>query len=829
MNKAASSPSSPSSSSTTTTAAECTTPKEETTLTSSEVCLVLYHQLENIRKALTCPLCLSTFVDPVTLSQCCHAYCRGCLLHGWDEQERHVKHSRTTLKCPQCQGKTSRRSLVDASESLMPLIHAYKRVTQACGLAPLQYEPQLASHLTQQPLLDNHDTLDIVSIHQHVQVARTMHTAMVALPDGVRAPQALVVAASQRLLVTCAAAAHFTEQDDTPYLNDDVPTYSQLAADVQAQEASNACGDCSSTSGGGDDDDDETCYEPDERERQSVSPKTPVAFSTNHDWKQLRVLKVGGTDSTASSSSSSSTVDDGLLHRKRLGVEQGESEVFRHVSSITSATLASTSIHPDPADMSRSPVAHKVAAVEKEAVVAVHSCASVSHRNLRSPMVSARPLPPRRKRTAAIDSGDAAHVQSNNKSSPATSAVVTDTTCMAVLEVEIADLAQDKTLPTATNATGRVVSDLLAQETNTDAVNQETLPVLVHPRTHKEAGTHSRTVSNSCRRTSEHKSVDKDAPTSAVSSTLEARNGEMHNSSSNDPSSSHPWTVGTLVQVQERSWPGMNKRGGVAHVTAVHPGGSCDVLFILGGKEKQVDAQYLRLYCDNEQGRRNSTTNLLLRRKQQSTRMQRTQHPDRVPRGLLQKLEEEEGLGTPGTMTSPTTAATTTSSSTWTSFPIKGRPRSSRKVGPLPVNAPDPPSKKRGITDCVTDCLSHLLPREKKKAKRDTFESCSVEELCATADVLYQHRFQQAFRSHIVHVVASNLSEIDRRKLKELCKPRDGKGMYCVYGSMCQVVVYMLFIQVADDLIFDWYSSSARIRTHRPSCCHVYIAGRLSE
>ncbi len=72
---------------------------------------------------------------------------------------------------------------------------------------------------------------------------------------------------------------------------------------------------------------------------------------------------------------------------------------------------------------------------------------------------------------------------------------------------------------------------------------------------------------------------------------------------------------GSIVVVQSRTWPGSNKPGGVARVTAVHTievpinpdetttgiGTSCtskkkyDVSYVLGGKEKGVEEEYVRL------------------------------------------------------------------------------------------------------------------------------------------------------------------------------------------------------------------------------------------
>ena len=72
------------------------------------------------------------------------------------------------------------------------------------------------------------------------------------------------------------------------------------------------------------------------------------------------------------------------------------------------------------------------------------------------------------------------------------------------------------------------------------------------------------------------------------------------------------YPVGTVVQVALRTWPGINKPGGVARITHIHhienqhveqgpmPSIQYDVSYVLGGKEKHVDALYVTLLQDEE-------------------------------------------------------------------------------------------------------------------------------------------------------------------------------------------------------------------------------------
>ena len=60
----------------------------------------------------------------------------------------------------------------------------------------------------------------------------------------------------------------------------------------------------------------------------------------------------------------------------------------------------------------------------------------------------------------------------------------------------------------------------------------------------------------------------------------------------------HPLTsimeVGAIVQVQSRTWPGINKPGGAGRVVRLNEDGSVNVKYILGGTEKNVASKYVK-------------------------------------------------------------------------------------------------------------------------------------------------------------------------------------------------------------------------------------------
>jgi hypothetical protein len=63
------------------------------------------------------------------------------------------------------------------------------------------------------------------------------------------------------------------------------------------------------------------------------------------------------------------------------------------------------------------------------------------------------------------------------------------------------------------------------------------------------------------------------------------------------------FSIGTLVCVQARTWPGVNKQGGVGRIIRVHEGTDAsaakyDVSYVLGGRERYIDGLYISLEID---------------------------------------------------------------------------------------------------------------------------------------------------------------------------------------------------------------------------------------
>jgi hypothetical protein len=84
-------------------------------------------------------------------------------------------------------------------------------------------------------------------------------------------------------------------------------------------------------------------------------------------------------------------------------------------------------------------------------------------------------------------------------------------------------------------------------------------------------------------------------PTSTVSTIGSSTCGMSHTDLS----------IGLDVQITSRTWPGINKPGGHATITAIHPCHTrVDVKYVLGGREKNVELIYVRPYVELDRGGR---------------------------------------------------------------------------------------------------------------------------------------------------------------------------------------------------------------------------------
>merc|ERR1712238_200425 len=99
---------------------------------------------------------------------------------------------------------------------------------------------------------------------------------------------------------------------------------------------------------------------------------------------------------------------------------------------------------------------------------------------------------------------------------------------------------------------------------------------------------------------------------------------------------------GTIVNVELRTWPGMNKPGGVGRIIAINPDGSYNVAYILGGKESNVEAIFMVKVDQEDDSHGTSSSPGVLGAAGPARRRRRTKDElDALPEDLLRQLAKE--------------------------------------------------------------------------------------------------------------------------------------------------------------------------------------------
>ncbi|KAJ0032841.1 hypothetical protein NQD34_002922 [Periophthalmus magnuspinnatus] len=80
-------------------------------------------KISAVKDFLTCPVCLDTFKEPVSLT-CHHSFCSNCLQEYWDKN--------STRNCPVCRRKSSKEHL-DVNFALKELTVSFSQKEEAPG------------------------------------------------------------------------------------------------------------------------------------------------------------------------------------------------------------------------------------------------------------------------------------------------------------------------------------------------------------------------------------------------------------------------------------------------------------------------------------------------------------------------------------------------------------------------------------------------------------------------------------------------------------------------------------------------------------------------
>ena len=271
--------------------------------------------------------------------------------------------------------------------------------------------------------------------------------------------------------------------------------------------------------------------------------------------------------------------------------------------------------------------------------------------------------------------------------------------------------------------------------------------------------------------------------------------------STDQENNNNTWSIGDIVFVKSRTWPGVNKPGGVARITKCHPEDrTYNVCYILGGRESKVDAIFIQTHSDKKQKRASTE----------------------LPKSLLQELEAqgfdttgkavvtmvEEPKQPPPTLKDSTNRNQKTAA---TAVGTSGRKRKSAEKEQRTTSKVTTTNQKRKSVNAkatTTSTTSNANRKRKSSEKEDkgsksdhtktsnkrknfpknphtaappklALPVLSDEEACQRADTRYQELFQAALKGKVINIVASNLTDRDMDVLKALCsKSLSGDGKY---------------------------------------------------
>ena len=608
---------------------------------------------------------------------------------------------------------------------LRQLAHAYQRTLRHFGLTPVQYTPHLAHVLTQLPTDDychssnsssdddddddddhhNNSKADappphhnLVSVHQHVQVSRTFLRALapdaasqqqqpIQPPPAVWKEQQQVLQANEQALLNIVVVQQ-QRQRDHPKTSPDMRPPSPLDTLLVEEEPPLA-----QASDDEELDEDDPSRLPTARFGTRQPSTTTISHTGSKTSATTHEHPVKLEDSKRSTSLARSDENDVLLPTNDALPTGEQSSVNHH--ALPEETTNGSNVREDSPTRTESPALGPPDDAR-------NNDPSLRHHNHESSS------------TAADDKG--------NGSSPTVSLCVPEPT-VGPKRRRVSDAPPRARSESSTTTTATTPNP-------TTAATDVPLVTTEQPR---------------------RRHVERSEPTHATtttpppSTTLDTPNNNNMAGAPNEHknNSTTSFAVGSIVQVQPRTWPGINKPGGVAKVTAVHHHKNndyytYDVAFVLGGTEKAVEAVFVSPYSLVDDDRRQTN--------------------NRIPAPLLQQLAAE-GFDVKGTTTWKQSSKRREQQQTKSAQPSRKRR----------IESTRPPSKKHKKTPA-----RQVEPTSSKnESSANVVPNWStIQEMCTLADHFYQRRIQQAMDQGVVYVVASALGEEDMSQLRRLAKKK---------------------------------------------------------
>ncbi|CAB9503155.1 Inherit from NOG: ring finger protein 8, E3 ubiquitin protein ligase [Seminavis robusta] len=567
----------------------------------------LQDELTNMGRALVCPLCLSSYRDAVVLP-CVHAYCRSCIQQALRQGQS---------RCPTCLTKATKRSMAPAP-ILNQLTKAYKVALRHFGLAPVQFDPsynamtQIApgemtaesSLLTMEPLQRRNQGL--VASHTQLLVSRTWKKVLKEsqqqqarkskpnekpkqnnsskLPAHIptqgrihewyQQQQDSVIASHERALIDAAK----DRQPPTLSMQEQISMEEALEEDVANQQAEL----------------EEQWLQEEEERKQKEQQKQKRKESKEEDDDEDHTRKQHQETKNSAQQEQEGSPCDRPSHNNQDDSSPSTSD--GQARDVPQENNEDDNDASKPVDLSF--------AYSQRTVLGAHSLFGFAQQaEAATPGTVAAETSPEQFPT---DDGE-----DDNADNGAA------TTGAAVAQEQVTIGAQNERGSAASSATtGNAIAGAMDEEGGSEPPveqKQSMSPTAAR-------GTGSRPPEE-LDRTRDNDRVDEDGPEppaeqqQSMSPTVARGTGSNRNGS-NQPSNSNSagnndennnqserterqeisaavaFKVGEIVQVRSRTWPGVNKPGGIAKISKVVDG-SYHIQYILGGKEKNVDAVFL--------------------------------------------------------------------------------------------------------------------------------------------------------------------------------------------------------------------------------------------
>ena len=600
----------------------------------------LQSEFTNMGRALTCPLCLSTYKNAVVLP-CVHAYCGSCIAEAFASGQS---------RCPTCLTKATRRSVANAP-ILNHLTKSYKLALRHFGLAPVQYDPSYnamtqiapgelplacgagadsAAGWTMEPYVaqaqssskrnnsERRKSTNLVESHTQLLVSRTWQKVLrerqaAEQREAMRVLEASLTKGRTRNNHTAPQQQQQQQQQPrNPALPANIPTSCRLHEWYQQQQASVSASF------------ERALIDAAKQKRQKPSPSPVINLSLQHDLGLQDALEQQCADRQAEE-------EDVELAQAEAGVSWGPREEIMTNHAMSGEAAMDDGEEPQPGPQLSVTVGPEIRASFQDT-----SGDSTQQDQLQPPKNidnEASSAPTQESRDAFFTPREAeSNPQSVNDSqqlvppveecdtkqeeqplsSSMPAAEYTEVAAVTTRDASRSDNdtagfdnderedKDDNNSDDDTTVGEDMEADVTVEDVK-DGETQQTRAGAHHPASNNNVVTMYHQPTLSVTTQGEDIIIDS-APTPRQSNTAPRNNtGPSENnhtttttSTTNQATAS--FQVGDIVSVQSRTWPGVNKPGGIARIAKILPDSSSyHVNYILGGREKHVDGLFISL------------------------------------------------------------------------------------------------------------------------------------------------------------------------------------------------------------------------------------------